>query len=79
MQVMPDVNRVLAQMRVFTDKVRSGEWKGYTGQAITDVINIGIGGSDLVKSSAFVTATEICYYLLAHIFLLMRTEFKQRR
>ncbi|ELT95122.1 hypothetical protein CAPTEDRAFT_120375 [Capitella teleta] len=45
--VMPDVNRVLGQMRTFSDKVRSGEWKGYTGKAITDVINIGIGGSDL--------------------------------
>lgn len=46
-QVMPDVNKVLAQMRKFTDSVRSGEWKGFTGQAITDVVNIGIGGSDL--------------------------------
>jgi len=45
--VMPDVNKVLAQMRKFTDSVRSGEWKGFTGQAITDVVNIGIGGSDL--------------------------------
>lgn len=45
--VMPDVNAVLAQMRAFSDKVRSGEWKGYTGKAITDIINIGIGGSDL--------------------------------
>lgn len=45
--VMPDVNAVLAQMRVFSDKVRSGEWKGYTGKKITDVVNIGIGGSDL--------------------------------
>ena len=46
---MPDVNRVLDQMRDFTERVRSGEWKGHTGQAITDVINIGIGGSDLVS------------------------------
>ena len=45
--VMPDVNAVLARMRVFSDKVRSGEWKGYTGKKITDVVNIGIGGSDL--------------------------------
>jgi len=48
---MPDVNRVLDQMRGFTERVRSGEWKGHTGQAITDVINLGIGGSDLVSSS----------------------------
>jgi glucose-6-phosphate isomerase len=45
--VMPDVNAVLAQMRTFSNKVRSGEWKGYTGKRITDIINIGIGGSDL--------------------------------
>ncbi|XP_022092168.1 glucose-6-phosphate isomerase-like [Acanthaster planci] len=45
--VMPEVNKVLAQMKTFTEAVRSGEWKGYTGKAITDVVNIGIGGSDL--------------------------------
>jgi len=45
--VMPDVNRVLEQMRGFTEAVRSGEWKGGTGKAITDIVNIGIGGSDL--------------------------------
>ncbi len=50
---MPNVNKVLAHMRVFTDSVRSGEWKGYTGKAITDVINIGIGGSDLVGQLPF--------------------------
>jgi glucose-6-phosphate isomerase len=45
--VMPEVNRVLDKMRRFSESVRSGEWKGYAGQAITDVVNIGIGGSDL--------------------------------
>ncbi len=45
--VMPDVREVLARMRTFADKVRTGKWKGYTGKAITDVVNIGIGGSDL--------------------------------
>jgi glucose-6-phosphate isomerase len=45
--VMPQINSVLAQMRTFSDRVRSGEWKGYTGKAITDIVNIGIGGSDL--------------------------------
>ncbi|MCT4645031.1 MAG: glucose-6-phosphate isomerase [Carboxylicivirga sp.] len=45
--VMPDVNRVLDQMKAFSDKVISGEWKGYSGKAITDIVNIGIGGSDL--------------------------------
>ncbi|TLU75014.1 glucose-6-phosphate isomerase [Mannheimia varigena] len=45
--VMPEVNAVLAKMKEFCERVISGEWKGYTGKAITDVINIGIGGSDL--------------------------------
>ena len=45
--VMPGVNRVLKKMRSFCKEVRSGSWKGYTGKAITDVVNIGIGGSDL--------------------------------
>lgn len=45
--VMPDVKRVLAQMKAFTEKIIAGEWKGYTGKEITDVVNIGIGGSDL--------------------------------
>ncbi len=45
--VMPEVNRVLAKMRRFSESVRSGEWRGYTGKAITHIINIGIGGSDL--------------------------------
>jgi glucose-6-phosphate isomerase len=45
--VMPDVNAVLEKMRIFVNRVRSGEWKGYTGKPIHDVINIGIGGSDL--------------------------------
>ncbi|MEH2922572.1 glucose-6-phosphate isomerase [Samsonia erythrinae] len=45
--VMPDVNAVLAKMKVFSERVIGGEWKGYTGKAITDVVNIGIGGSDL--------------------------------
>jgi len=45
--VMPEVNAVLAHMKEFSEAVRSGVWKGYTGQGITDVVNIGIGGSDL--------------------------------
>lgn len=45
--VMPEVNAVLAKMKDFCERVISGDWKGYTGKAITDVINIGIGGSDL--------------------------------
>ncbi|KAG8508538.1 Glucose-6-phosphate isomerase, partial [Galemys pyrenaicus] len=45
--VMPEVNRVLEKMKSFCQLVRSGDWKGYSGKAITDIINIGIGGSDL--------------------------------
>jgi glucose-6-phosphate isomerase len=45
--VMPEVNAVLAQMREFTNKVRNGSWTGFTGKRITDIVNIGIGGSDL--------------------------------
>ncbi|MDX4947986.1 glucose-6-phosphate isomerase [Providencia manganoxydans] len=45
--VMPDVNAVLEKMHKFSERIISCEWKGYTGKAITDVVNIGIGGSDL--------------------------------
>jgi glucose-6-phosphate isomerase len=45
--VMPDVKAVLEKMKIFSDRIISGEWKGYTGKKITDIVNIGIGGSDL--------------------------------
>ena len=45
--VMPEVNAVLLRMRDFTSRLRSGAWKGHTGKPITDVVNLGIGGSDL--------------------------------
>lgn len=45
--VMPDIKRVLKQVKTFSNQVISGEWKGYTNKAITDIVNIGIGGSDL--------------------------------
>ena len=45
--VMPQVNRVLEQMRGFCQQIQSGAWTGFTGKKITDVVNIGIGGSDL--------------------------------
>ncbi len=45
--VMPEVNAVLAKMEAFSEQIISGSWKGYTGKAITDIVNIGIGGSDL--------------------------------
>ena len=45
--VMPGVQRVLAQMKTFANRIHSGEWKGYTGKKIKYIVNIGIGGSDL--------------------------------
>jgi glucose-6-phosphate isomerase len=51
--VTADVHAVLAKMRAFADRVRSGEWTGHTGQPITAVVNIGIGGSDLGPAMAY--------------------------
>ncbi|MCL1892689.1 MAG: glucose-6-phosphate isomerase [Holophagaceae bacterium] len=51
--VIPDVHAVLEEMDVFANKVRSGEWKGYTGKPIKAVVNIGIGGSDLGPVMAY--------------------------
>jgi glucose-6-phosphate isomerase len=45
--VMPEINSVLEQMKQFSNRLISGEWKGYSGKKITDIVNIGIGGSDL--------------------------------
>lgn len=45
--VMPEINKVLEQMKLFSNRLISGEWKGYSGKKITDIVNIGIGGSDL--------------------------------
>ncbi|MFZ2725490.1 MAG: glucose-6-phosphate isomerase [Methylococcaceae bacterium] len=64
--VMPDINRVLAKMRVFCDKVRSGEWLGYTGKTITDVVNIGIGGSGLGPKMVSMTLTPYASKLKVH-------------
>jgi glucose-6-phosphate isomerase len=57
--VMPEVNAVLAHLRRFSTAVRDGSWKGYTGQRITDVVNIGIGGSDL---GPFMAAEALKHY-----------------
>jgi glucose-6-phosphate isomerase len=51
--VVPGVHAVLDKMAVFSDRVRSGEWKGHTGKPIRNVINIGIGGSDLGPVMAY--------------------------
>lgn len=45
--VMPEVNRVLEKMKAFCDRLHDGDWRGYSGEPITDIVNIGIGGSDL--------------------------------
>ena len=45
--VMPEVKTVLSKIKDFSEKIISGEWKGFTGKIITDIVNIGIGGSDL--------------------------------
>lgn len=51
--VMPDVNAVLDKMSAFANRVRSGEWKGFTGKRIRNIVNIGIGGSDLGPAMAY--------------------------
>jgi glucose-6-phosphate isomerase len=56
--VTADVHAVLAKMRGFADRVRSGEWKGHTGERITAVVNIGIGGSDLGPAMAYTALAD---------------------
>jgi glucose-6-phosphate isomerase len=51
--VVPDVHEVLDRMAAFSDRVRSGEWQGHTGRAVRNVVNIGIGGSDLGPVMAY--------------------------
>ena len=64
--VMPEVQRVLTKMKNFCERVISGDWKGFTGKPITDVVNIGIGGSDL--GPCMITAALTPYHsrLKAH-------------
>ena len=64
--VMPEVQAVLAKMKSFCDRVISGEWKGYTGKAITDIVNIGIGGSDLGPCMITEALTPYHNHLKAH-------------
>jgi glucose-6-phosphate isomerase len=62
--VMPQVNAALKKMRLFSEEVIAGEWKGYTGKPVTDIVNIGIGGSDLGP----VMVTEaLRHYRIPHI------------
>jgi glucose-6-phosphate isomerase len=62
----PEVSAVLERMRVFVDRVRTGKWKGYTGKPITDVVNIGIGGSDLGPAMACIALKPYGGNIRAH-------------
>ena len=64
--VMPEVRAVLERIRVFADRVRTGKWKGYTGKPITDVVNIGIGGSDLGPAMACIALKPYGGNIRAH-------------
>lgn len=50
--IMPDIHHTLDRLRDFSTRVRKGQWRGYTGEPITDIVNIGIGGSDLGPTMA---------------------------
>lgn len=69
--MMPEVNRVLQQMKDFVDRLRNGSWTGYTGKTITDVVNIGIGGSDLgpcmVTEALKPYASRICTHFVSNV------------
>jgi len=70
--VMPEVHEVLQRMKVFSEKVRSGEWKGHTGKSITDVVNIGIGGSDLgpvmaTEALKFYSKRDLNFHFVSNI------------
>src|SRR6266567_2683604 len=58
--VVPEVHEVLDRMADFSERVRSGEWKGHTGKRIRNVINIGIGGSDLGPVMAYEALRYYC-------------------
>lgn len=64
--VMPAVREVLSAMRRFCMQVRSGGWRGYTGKRITDIVNVGIGGSDLGPKMAYIALTPYVSGLRSH-------------
>lgn len=70
--VLPDVMAVRRKMRVFTERVRSGSWRGFSGEAIRDVVNIGIGGSDLgprlaVHALAALRHSELNFHFVSNL------------
>ena len=73
--VMPDVRSALEHMRAFSEAVRSGQWLGYTGLRITDVVNIGIGGSDLGPGDGHAGAGAVHARRTAHA---LRVERRRR-
>ena len=62
----PKVNAVLKHMEDFCGRVVSGAWKGYSGKAITDVVNVGIGGSDLVNTIKIIHVYNTKIYWARH-------------
>ena len=70
--VVPGVHAVLDAMSAFADKVRSGEWRGHTGKRIVNVVNIGIGGSDLGPVMAYealrhYSMRELCFRFVSNV------------
>ncbi|MFH8832737.1 glucose-6-phosphate isomerase [Streptomyces lincolnensis] len=70
--VVPEVHTVLDRMGAFADRVRSGEWTGHTGRRIRNVVNIGIGGSDLGPAMAYealraYTARELTFRFVSNV------------
>ena len=59
--VMPPIREVLQRMGQFSERIRGGEWRGFTGQGITDIVNIGIGGSDLGPLMAVEALAPFCH------------------
>ncbi len=71
-ELVAEVQQVLERMQDFAERVRSGEWKGYTGKSITDVVNIGIGGSDLGPAMSCAalrpfTTTSLSFHFLSNV------------
>ncbi|MEH6375519.1 glucose-6-phosphate isomerase [Streptomyces sp. KLMMK] len=70
--VVPAVHAVLRKMQIFTDRVRSGDWKGHTGKPVKNVVNIGIGGSDLGPAMAYealraYTARDLTFRFVSNV------------
>lgn len=69
---------VCRSLHVSLQKVRSGEWKGYTGKSMTDVVNVGIGGSDLVNATCLILLKNGKTSSPLNVFVSSHSWFKQR-